>query len=143
MELKEQVASLELSKKLKELGVEQESLWWWEHHIFGGSEHRRPDSIILRLEKDTKTTDGKRVEFKDDIYSKNYYSAFTVAELGKRLPKEITMGEGRIFHFNQNYGWGEWIVYYRNNLEIRANTEANARAKMLCYLIENNLLEKK
>lgn len=29
-ELKKQACSPKLAKKLKELGVEQESLWWWK-----------------------------------------------------------------------------------------------------------------
>ena len=29
MKLEDQVSSLKPSKKLKELGVKQESLWWW------------------------------------------------------------------------------------------------------------------
>jgi len=30
MQLKDQVVSLDLSKRLKELGYKQEGLWWWQ-----------------------------------------------------------------------------------------------------------------
>jgi hypothetical protein len=32
MELEKQVVSLELAKKLKQLGVRQESFWYWEEN---------------------------------------------------------------------------------------------------------------
>ena len=67
--LEKQVCSLELAKKLKELGVRQESIFYWEKR------------------------DGW--ELVDDPYDDQFelYSAFTVAELGELL--EIHRGEGR------------------------------------------------
>jgi hypothetical protein len=77
MTIEEQVTSLEVSKKLKELGVKQESLWyWWKAgHIF--VEERRYA--------------GRQWE--------KLASAFTVAELGEMLPdnfyttKDTTTGK--------------------------------------------------
>ena len=166
MTLDKQVISLELAKKLKELGVKQESVWWWEHHIFNGREHRKPDSIILRLEKDTETCDGKRVEFKTDVYQKTYYSAFTVAELGEMLPKTVEKGK-LLFHLKIYYeNLRKWAIQYifwhcgcsncscgtkKSHKEeeewllddsLFADTEANARVKMLIWLIENKKITK-
>lgn len=110
MELEKQVCSLELAKKLKELGVKQESLFWWNisDGIVIGEQYRRPPSI----------------------------SAFTVAELGEMLPG----------NFNTiRRGDGSWLAYDGNaadnvNHQEISDTEADARAKMLIYLLENNLL---
>jgi len=63
MKLSEQVVSLELAKKLKELGYPQESLWYWNSN----GEIRRVDGF-----------------FDDD--SKFIAVAPTVAELGEWLP---------------------------------------------------------
>ena len=123
MKLESQVCSLELAQKLKELGVEQDSLWFW-----GNYESRM-------YQKDN----GWRIT--DTLYAGDYeawigehYSAFTVAELGEMLlnafikikDKEIIDPRGR---YNR-------LVKKMYSFE----EEANARAKMLIYLLENKLI---
>jgi len=114
MKLENQVCSLELAKQLKELGVKQESLfWWWNDGIY--------HYTLL---------DG--VEIEDAI------SAFTVAELGEMLPNDFISGTD---------SWGHYCCWSESNVIIvddvfNADTEANARAKMLIYLLENNLLNR-
>src|SRR6266700_8310943 len=68
MKLSDQVVNLELSKRLKELGARQDSLFYW---TIGG--------IVSRLEA-------------VPILDSNY-SALTVAELGEMLPWEIYINE--------------------------------------------------
>lgn len=117
MKLENQVCSLELAKKLKELGVPQESLWYG----LGESITHNPNNDAV--------------------------SVFTVAELGHKI--------GMHYHIRTNttrgnkqwsvtvqikeYGIGAAVcpkVYTQ-----KADTEANARAKMLVYLLENKLIE--
>lgn len=73
----------------------------------------------------------------------------TLAELGEMLPSEFYYPEydencHMIYSKNSN---NEHIIYYVYAEEggevynIVANTEANARAQMLIYLIENGLLK--
>ena len=125
MKLEEQVCSLELAKKLKELGVKQESLFYWFNNWNGyaeGHPSKKENWILLDRYKDTG------------------YPAFTVAELGETLPKTYYSGKSEkgILKYqcgsddesrNKRHGW------------TRADTEADARAKMLIYLIENGLIK--
>ena len=114
MKLEDQVCSLELAKKLKKLGVNQESLWYWHFN-----EKHCPDDHI-NLHKDG-----------------NNCSAFTVAELGEMLPKASS-------YKHEDYSWCSLFVNeepaYMAHREYD-ETEANARAKMLTYLLENKLIE--
>jgi hypothetical protein len=138
MEFEKQVCSLEHSKRFKELGVKQESLWWW-HRQKCVKLHQNCDCPKYHL-----TT--KNLLFHSCFATINYdtdFSAFTCAELGKLLPRQI-----ELTHPNDNY----WKIVYREPLQIEegkvrsntypveADTEANARAKMLIYLLENKLI---
>lgn len=121
MKLEDQVCSLELSKKLKYLGVKQESLWYWK-----GGFLRSDESI------------GEQYKDRDDCYS-----AFTVAELGEMLPKTIEKDFGLHFLEIQRDYENKWRFQYGINTHFTSlenDTEANARAKMLVYLLENKLL---
>lgn len=78
-----------------------------------------------------------------------YISAFTVSELGEILPKEVEISRKKYNKFVQLPLGGEWTVYYASTSLNRMTktesdeSEANARAKMLIYLIENNLIDLK
>lgn len=119
MKLEEQVVSLELAKKLKELEVKQESLYYWDEN----------DKEVYRsIDRSAK-----------DI---GCISAFTVAELGEILPIGYhniritdTFDKAR-YVCRKDRVDAPWNQY--------ADTEANARAKMLVYLlIENKFLHGK
>lgn len=145
MDIQKQVCSLELAKKLKELGVKQESLFYWSKGIGEGS--------ILLGEPDNFNLEPKPMVDTADL--KVRYSAFTVAELGEMLPDEVR------FEYRDENEYGKrwklntfkareeiWRVEYewKNNFQfdvrraVEAETEADARAKMLIYLLENKLL---
>lgn len=127
MELEKQVCSLELAKKLKELGLKQDSLYYIHHRAAGD-------------DKDgTWINHGKNI-LSDEEYEW-VYSAFTVAELGLLLPAGIQCNKFGPLSNNpsqKQWGWHCWQVD-KNHLE-NADTEADARAKMLIYLLENKIL---
>lgn len=120
--LEEQVSSLKLSQRLKELGVPQDSHFYWckfvdrEWHL--GDENLR---------------EGFGIE--TDV------SAFTVAELGEMLPDLYTTYHAtetvrgkikRQFECCPNgYDLDKGVPFFYDEFE------ANARAKMLIYLLEN------
>ncbi len=116
--------SLDLAKRLKELRVNQDSLYsFFDTKKYG---------IIIEKSDD-------EFDLEDYLTVGRIASAFTVAELGEMLPKggwhqESTSGGTRVWfvdpiypHKDKDYTWSE--------------KESNARAKMLIYLIENDLLK--
>lgn len=130
MELKQQVTSLELSKRLKELGCRQESAFYWVRSIDGGH-YLSPESIVPMRPTENGET-----------------SAYSVAELGQMLPKwtsswlDVKKGDG-------DEGIGDvWIceVHFpgKDRPEDKpsedGNTEADARAKMMIYLLEQGII---
>lgn len=129
MDLEKQVVSLELAKNLKELGVKQESLFDW-------MEIDDNDWIIMAKKY------PERISENEDIIS-----AFTVSELGEMLPKRI-LGKRTYYHIYSSHWENGWLIDARsprqgfNTSKHRkvADTEADARAKMLIYLLKNKLL---
>ena len=134
MEIKDQVASLESSKRLKELGVKQESLFWWTQD----KTPRNPNIHeygIPQKDMDWRLMFGKQSRIStNSVYEE--FSAFTVAELGDLLPSHVQGNKLRQFKL---FGDRCEIVYGVEPVFIE-NTEAEARSKMLIYLLENKLI---
>lgn len=133
MKLEQQVCSLELSQKLKELGVIQQSVWYWIPEMSPDAS----DGFNLTL----------RLPYK--VSPKTSFSAFTVAELGEMLPKVIE-DSTEPYHLRMWGGSTGKVVFYSVSYESwsgrqkccqSGDTEADARAKMLIYLLENKLIK--
>ena len=73
MKIEDQVCSLELSKKLKELGVKQDSIFYWINGVI----------------TDINVSPEQTRNLWYPAHSYTLYSAFTVAELGEMLPPSI------------------------------------------------------
>lgn len=179
MTLESQVVSLELAKKLKELGMKQESYFFYKIGKASGHQNLVP----------IHDTTGDFAHF-------DFFSAYSVAELGEMLPTEISYEViNKRFPFNEfvtvdesnedaylehkerlleemkevftaleepenyedgfncgirlHYGRNKTVSYFLNEdewecayevKEVKADTEADARAKMLIYLLANKLI---
>lgn len=139
MKIEHQVVSLDLARQLKELGVREESLFVWvcdvDGKIFVDSFKCWEEEI---KENGYGNTDLDRV----------FYPAYTSAELGEMLPDSISKDD-------ISYTWIEigkvdnkWSVLYRAgcakaDYEEEADTLADAMAKMLIYLLQNDLITNK
>lgn len=108
--LEKQVVSLDLAKRMKELGAPQVS-------YFYRLEPNGPFHVPCTM-----------IQKHDDVIS-----AYTVAELGEILPRYVDTKKG--YQDRQPY----WICKMGTHEE-RADTEADARAALYVYLKEHNLL---
>lgn len=119
MNLESQVVSLELAKRLKELGVKQESYFYYGTSIAGNCIQSYQD---------------------EDPTFNSVCSAFTVAELGEMLPDFVELDKIKNIHLATVYSEDNGT---ENNVSMLDDTEANVRAKTLIYLLENGLMELK
>jgi len=147
LSLENQVCSLKLAKKLKELGVEQKSLFYWA----------KPSSIYIKDENNMSNTQLNEHSDGEDNYrlfyyegnpiNKGLYSAFTVAELGEMLPEvKIAYCEAELksipFTPDISKYIGGWAIAYRGIWPKRkrrlaifsGKTEADVRAEMIAFL---------
>lgn len=115
MKIEDQVVSLELAKRLRELGVEQQSYFYW-----------------------IKVEENKYWVIRSDIIKRcdSDCSAFTVAELGEMIPARIYTRKYVMYD-----RWRCVNPLKRDMPIIHEENEANARAKMLIYLLENGLIK--
>jgi len=123
MTIEQQVCSLELAKKLKDLGVKQESIWLWI---------KRKKKRKIEKKGEWGLSTSKEILPSETTESLEYLSAYTVAELGEMLPEGC-----RTWKYAE--GWAGKIPGEQNTMG-SYDTEANGRAKMLIYLIENKLI---
>jgi len=150
MELQKQVCSLDLAERLKELGVKQESLFCW----------MKPDPMHKDKYDLWKVQEAymgvwylERPQVIGLVWCLESFSAFTVAELGEMLPPGIESFKGNKAHFlNKKHEtwWCQAMPYSEMGTKMNdpknlyqstyfGSTEADARAKMLVYLLENKL----
>ena len=116
-----QVCSLELAKELDGLGVGQDSLFRWHSKIDSNGNRVHTELVYL-----------PSPQLKQD------FSAFTVAELGELLPRySISLSWKQTGEFRINYTTIRGIPLHFEEDTI----EANARAKMLIYLIKEGLVK--
>lgn len=116
MNIRNQICTFQQAKRLKELGVIQESEFVYfidEYHLV-----RRNRNYDL---------------------SEIDYCAFTVAELGVMLPEMFAsrFGAGAWICYNDK---GESEQYPENFCDVISNTEAEARSAMLIHLLETKAI---
>ncbi len=155
MKIENQVCSLEQAKKLKDLGVCQDSFFSW-YGGFNGSE--MPPSVDL--------TDQRNYEYSVNGnygHPDHMYAAFNVAELGTMLPEYV-----ETYFTRHGSEGGPRCVYvslvkkfeHKNNKttvhhslhvtgldqndevdgKMPQNLEASSRADMLIWCIENKII---
>lgn len=107
----QQVSSLELSRRLNELGVPQNSLFYWHRNLETGYYLSRPDFYANGVKEG---------------YLWEAFSAFTVAELGAILKKYCTLKQ---LHFQADVAARGGYLF-----------DADFWAFFLIYLIENGLI---
>ena len=133
MELNKQCISLEVAKKLKELGIEQESVFWWH-----------PYPKVLPNSGGMAVLDGYDLSYSDTgrtYGSKAKISAFTTAELGEMLwnifEKDgwdlLYESYGNSFNFKGTKSIGELGI-----INLMRNPDMGGR--MLISLLEHNLI---
>jgi len=142
--LNQQVCSLELAQKLKALGLRQDTLHWW-------TDLAHPGDGDWELDWPVRKTGGEP-----------FYAAYTVAELGEMLPKDPYWISAKSFWatdsvpapqtesqpdkrwlagiLDENLVPGTLALKWKVDTCNYAPTEVDSRAKMLIYLIENNLV---
>lgn len=127
------VCNKELSKKLEKLGVKQESEFYWVEI-----------KVINEIQCELVT---KKYFNAKGLFKRKYYSAFTVGELGEMSPDTFDFDDDEYILTVKKYRGEYTISYdYRDKVYLEAITdksEANAKAKMLVYLVENKLIDKR
>jgi hypothetical protein len=150
MKIEQQVISIEIAKKLKSLGVRQDSVYYWlyipEKEIFDSNINRR------RVRKES----YKLLPWiKNKAVHNEVWAAFNVAELGEMLPagapiphntrfgKWFKSSELVIKKLPQNCDWHAQFVNPNTGVKsvgFTADTEADARGELLLFLLRNNLV---
>lgn len=147
MQLEDQCCSLELAKKLKELGVRRDSLFYWiksdyfnnEYYIsIVNIDHMLDDNkeILINLGHECCESNNKIIES---------YSAFIASELLELFPMingmpvelmKICGLINGIYYCCRYFGIDGDILHVEDG-----KNAANACAKLLIYLIENGIIK--
>lgn len=125
MKIQDQVCDFGLAKRLKKLGVKQDSEFFWT--------------------KQNYKTFVTQKDFIKISYKGENFSAFTVAELGEKFPR--TSWTQKIYSTAPDPNSCYWMAcengdfMFKDGIYIIAEKEADTRAKMLIYLIEKGIVK--
>lgn len=142
--LKWQLTNLEDSKKLKALGFKKKSPFGW-YEIY---------EVDIKKKKMV-DTGKKEIIFRDDDVAayKEIARAYTASELGKELPYQIGKSRYDCHTLRMQNEQGIYLLSYEKEVYDKKkgkgteylhseceDSEVNSRAKMLIYLLKNNLI---
>jgi len=127
MKLEEQVANIEPAKEMKDLGSKQDA----HFSYFQVDEW----NVVLRETREMFNPNSYSTINKDTFIC----SAPTVAELGEMLPEEYNTAY--LLNDKEEKNWGAYKNrMYQTNPSVKAETEADARAKMWIWLKKEGLI---
>lgn len=129
-----EVPNFELCLKLRELGYPQSGGgWYWIYDKHLGE----IENLVLIYEMTSENIEHNAK------YGYLYVKAPTVYELGEMLPVEVNLPEGDALISIDRPNNTKWLVSYCLNgtnfypIRFDATSEANARAKLVIWLLEN------
>lgn len=130
-----QMCSLEFAKKLKSLGVAQdvsEFYWWVSASGRNCLEDRKADCSPLMTYSTDCQSGGRH-----NSAMQFCFAALTTAELGVALPQgyfscRFDARNKSVFQMTK--------IWEKDFPACDSNTESNARAKLLCYVLENKII---
>jgi hypothetical protein len=125
MKLEDQVCSIEYAKKLKELGVKQESLFYY---VNIPRKDKAYDDCWTLLHSADEILDSCFIPENPDKAA-----AFTVAELFEMLPEGYSLNKASDLFYCEKRSHGGGFASAKN--------PADTVAKMLIYLLENEFME--
>lgn len=145
MKLIDQVITLSQAKRLKVLGVKQESIWFWAYPVNEKMISTRKDVIHFTLKEDI-LSDNEGDEFDHDVAA-----AFTVAELFVMLPDYYPSWR---FKVNEKSGERKWVatvicspkppgiddIHTAHEFDRYGKTQAEALATLLIALLETEAI---
>lgn len=160
--LEKQVCSLDLARRLKELGAPQESLFYyvdtrksWKGYNCPPRSNMYEDPVFVPFhdlpqgdpELELHLGLEKALAAREGYNKSEPLSAYTSSELGEMLPEQYFtrkhLGSG-----TQRWHWQIYSTFEEDMIKGEllyghghtSDTEADARAKMLIYLLEHKLI---
>lgn len=134
MNLEDIVCSLELAIKLKELKVNQDSLFYHVQGIWNET-----GDVVDKIVTDKYTVDKMSETKRIEGMSTNNYSAFTLSELAEMLPDFFSSYKDD----NKYYmAWNDKKWKLLGKFKSGEDKASDAMAKMLIHLLENQLIER-
>ncbi len=132
MKLEDKVVSLDLAKRMKELGWDYETERYWVYASNGYQKGHPSHKMIWELRRNRNIMSWSK-----------YIPAPDAIEVGERLPEMLSIkkdGNHILDCYKHN---GTWRVIYKSDRglgalceEFKDGNEAEARGKMWCYLKE-------